>query len=221
MKENQLLGDRIKSFMADKGWKTSEMSEKTGLDRGLAYRILNDQANPNFSTIRKICEGLKINADWLIFGNEPRERLRPEVQNLMSYIGGLNEDQQFLGRILSRAYYTYQEEEEASSLLRSLTQRFAETEHDSYPIFKNMYPHLLVMFEERHFKNVLIFSRQTEDCYVEHDEKGKVFIKFKKLNVDIKAVENEKAELQEEINNFVVLQSEKAKDLIDAFLKTD
>ena len=221
MKENQSLGDRIKLFMADKGWKTSEMSEKTGLDRGLAYRILNDQANPNFSTIRKICEGLKINADWLIFGNEPRERLRPEVQNLMSYIGGLNEDQQFLGRILSRAYYTYQEEEEASALLRSLTQRFAETEHDSYPIFKNMYPHLLVMFEERHFKNVLIFSRQAEDCYVEHDEKGKVFIKFKKLNVDIKAVENEKAELQEEINNFVILKSDKAKDLIDAFLKTD
>ena len=118
MKENQLLGDRIKSFMADKGWKTSEMSEKTGLDRGLAYRILNDQANPNFSTIRKICEGLKINADWLIFGNEPRERLRPEVQNLMSYIGGLNEDQQFLGRILSRAYYTYQEEEEAKRKIR-------------------------------------------------------------------------------------------------------
>ena len=207
--------------MAEKGWKSSQLSEKTGIDRGLAYRILHDQANPNFSTITKICEGLKINADWLIFGNEPRERLRPEVQNLMSYLGGLNEDSQFLGRILSRAYYTYQEEEEASTLLQSLDKKYIETEHDSYPIFKNMYPHLLVMFEERHLKNVLIFSRQDDDFYVEHDENGNVFIKYKKINVDIKAVENEKAELQKEINNFVILKSDKAKDLIDALLKTD
>ena len=84
-----------------------------------------------------------------------------------------------------------------------------------------MYPHLLVMFEERHLKNVLIFSRQDDDFFVEHDENGNVFIKYKKINVDIKAVENEKAELQKEINNFVILKSDKAKDLIDAFLKTD
>ena len=218
---NQQLGARIMSFMAEKGWKSSQLSEKTGIDRGLAYRILHDQANPNFSTITKICEGLKINADWLIFGNEPRERLRPEVQNLMSYLGGLNEDSQFLGRILSRAYYTYQEEEEASTLLQSLDKKYIETEHDSYPIFKNMYPHLLVMFEERHLKNVLIFSRQDEDFYVEHDENGKVFVKYEKINVEIKAIESEKVELQEEINNFVILKSDKAKDLIDAFLKTD
>jgi len=218
---NHQLGARIMSFMAEKGWKSSQLSEKTGIDRGLAYRILHDQANPNYSTITKICEGLKINADWLIFGNEPRERLRPEMQKLMSYMGGVKEDSQFLGRILSRAYYTYQEEEEATTLLRSLDQQYAQTEHDSYSIFKSMYPYLLLMFEERHLKNVLIFSRLDDDFYVEHDKNGNVSIKHTKVNVDIKTVENEKAELQAEINKFVMLQSDKAKDLIDTFLQTN
>ena len=84
-----------------------------------------------------------------------------------------------------------------------------------------MYPYLLLMFEERHLKNVLIFSRLDDDFYVEHDENGNVSIKHTKVNVDIKTVENEKAELQAEINKFVMLQSDKAKDLIDTFLQTN
>ena len=58
--KNQSLGARLKLLMEEKSWKTAEFLEKTGLDRGLAYRILNDQAKPNLSTITKICSGLRI-----------------------------------------------------------------------------------------------------------------------------------------------------------------
>lgn len=217
--KNQSLGARLKLLMEEKSWKTAEFLEKTGLDRGLAYRILNDQAKPNLSTITKICSGLRINADWLIFGNEPRDRLRPELKNLMSYLAGLDQDSQYLCRILSKAYFTHHEQEEASILISSLEQRFIDTEDDSYSIFKYMHPHLLIMFEDRHLKNVLFLSRYDENFSLDKDENGKILFKIEKIDVDMKALENEKNELQKRIDEFVTLQSKEAEEMIKSFVK--
>ena len=218
--KNQSLGARLKSLMEEKSWKTAEFLEKTGLDRGLAYRILNDQAKPNLSSITKICSGLRINADWLIFGNEPRDRLRPELKNLMSYLAGLDQDSQYLCRILSKAYFTHHEQEEASILLSSLEKRFIDTEDDpSYSIFKYMQPHLLIMFEDRHLKNVLILSRYDDNFYIDKDKNGKILFKIEKINVDMKALENEKNELQKRIDEFITLQSKEAKEMFKSFVK--
>ena len=82
-----------------------------------------------------------------------------------------------------------------------------------------MQPHLLIMFEDRHLKNVLILSRYDDNFYIDKDKNGKIFFKIEKINVDMKALENEKNELQKRIDEFITLQSKEAKEMFKSFVK--
>ena len=82
-----------------------------------------------------------------------------------------------------------------------------------------MQPHLLIMFEDRHLKNVLILSRYDDNFYIDKDKNGKILFKIEKINVDMKALENEKNELQKRIDEFITLQSKEAKEMFKSFVK--
>ena len=82
-----------------------------------------------------------------------------------------------------------------------------------------MHPHLLIMFEDRHLKNVLFLSRYDENFSLDKDENGKILFKIEKIDVDMKALENEKNELQKRIDEFVTLQSKEAEEMIKSFVK--
>ena len=48
---------------------------------------------------------------------------------------------------------------------------------------------------------------------------GKILFKIEKINVDMKALENEKNELQKRIDEFITLQSKEAKEMFKSFVK--
>ena len=69
------IGKKIKKLRQEKGLTLQELSEKTGLSKGLISQIENEQVSPPISTLMKIANGLNVEISYFFEQDEPTEKI--------------------------------------------------------------------------------------------------------------------------------------------------
>ncbi len=69
------IGKKIKKLRQEKGLTLQELSEKTGLSKGLISQIENEQVSPPISTLMKIANGLSVEISYFFEQDEPTEKI--------------------------------------------------------------------------------------------------------------------------------------------------
>jgi transcriptional regulator with XRE-family HTH domain len=69
------IGKKIKKLRQEKGFTLQELSEKTGLSKGLISQIENEQVSPPISTLMKIANGLSVEISYFFEQDEPTEKI--------------------------------------------------------------------------------------------------------------------------------------------------
>ncbi len=69
------IGKKIKKLRLEKGLTLQELSEKTGLSKGLISQIENEQVSPPISTLMKIANGLNVEISYFFEQDEPTEKI--------------------------------------------------------------------------------------------------------------------------------------------------
>ncbi len=69
------IGKKIKKLRQEKGLTIQELSEKTGLSKGLISQIENEQVSPPISTLMKIANGLNTDISYFFEPEEPTEKI--------------------------------------------------------------------------------------------------------------------------------------------------
>ncbi len=69
------IGKKIKKLRQEKGLTLQDLSEKTGLSKGLISQIENEQVSPPISTLMKIANGLNVEISYFFEQDEPTEKI--------------------------------------------------------------------------------------------------------------------------------------------------
>ncbi len=77
------LAERIKDLRKERGWKQSDLSEKTGIDRNMISYYENGKYLPSADALLKIAEIFDISIDYLLIEDMPRKPLRQFVDSEM------------------------------------------------------------------------------------------------------------------------------------------
>jgi len=69
------IGQRLRSMRDRKLWTQAELSEQSGVPVITIWRIENEQHSdrPRVSTVRKLAQALRVDAQWLMFGEDIEE----------------------------------------------------------------------------------------------------------------------------------------------------
>lgn len=62
------LGERLKYSRKKKGFTQESLSEVIGISRGVIFNLEKDKTEPQGIVVNAICQTLKINKDWLLYG---------------------------------------------------------------------------------------------------------------------------------------------------------
>lgn len=66
------LDDRLRKLRS--AFRTyQEFEDATGCNRMVMTRYINGEAEPLFTSIVRLCEGLNVDAQWLVMGDEDRK----------------------------------------------------------------------------------------------------------------------------------------------------
>ena len=75
------LGEKIRMLRQEQGLSQVLLEKKSGVNSKLLSKYENGRIIPTADTLRKIAQGLKTSADYLIFDNVPKEGLS-QIQDL-------------------------------------------------------------------------------------------------------------------------------------------
>lgn len=67
------LGERLNYARKKNGYTQDSLAEAIGVSRGVIFNLEKNKTEPQTIVINAICDVLKINKDWLIFGNGEME----------------------------------------------------------------------------------------------------------------------------------------------------
>lgn len=71
----KFFGDRLREAIYVKNNSNAVQTAKAiGVERKAVYRYISGQTYPTVDTLIKICEFTKVSPDWLLFGEEERQR---------------------------------------------------------------------------------------------------------------------------------------------------
>lgn len=72
------FSERLRTAMDLRQIKQIDLAGKIGITQSTISRIIRGEANPSDRTIRDICAALRINEDWLKYGDGEMERETPD-----------------------------------------------------------------------------------------------------------------------------------------------
>ncbi|WP_444641140.1 helix-turn-helix domain-containing protein [Caproiciproducens sp. R1] len=62
------LGERLKYARKKGGYTQESLSEAIGISRGVIFNLEKDKTEPQGIVVNAVCQTLKINKDWLLYG---------------------------------------------------------------------------------------------------------------------------------------------------------
>lgn len=98
--EKNSLGERLHDARKKRGYTQELLAETIGVSRGVIYNIEKDKNEPQPIVVNAICQTLKINRDWLLWGVGEMNRAEESTQKvkilaeLYEVAKGLSENEQ-------------------------------------------------------------------------------------------------------------------------------
>jgi transcriptional regulator with XRE-family HTH domain len=80
------LGNAIKNIRQQKGIKQNSLAEKSGISQTYLSQIENNAKEPNISTLKNICEHLKVPLPVLFFLAIDSNDISPEKRNAFKHL---------------------------------------------------------------------------------------------------------------------------------------
>jgi len=85
------LPERIKKLRKEKGWKQSDLAEKTGIDRNMISYYENGKYLPSADALMKIAEIFDVSIDYLLVEDIQRKPLRQSIDSeMVKYLNELD-----------------------------------------------------------------------------------------------------------------------------------
>lgn len=72
------FSERLRTAMKLRQFNQVDLASRIGITQSTLSRIIREEANPSDRTIRDICAALRINEDWLKYGDGEMERETPD-----------------------------------------------------------------------------------------------------------------------------------------------
>lgn len=94
------LGDRLNYVRKKNGYTQDSLAELIGVSRGVIFNLEKNKTEPQTIVINAICQILKINKEWLLYGSGEMEDTSEASQStkilaeLYDVAKGLTEDEQ-------------------------------------------------------------------------------------------------------------------------------
>ncbi len=98
--EKNSLGERLHDARKKRGYTQELLAETIGVSRGVIYNIEKNKNEPQSIVVNAICQTLKINRDWLLWGVGEMNRAEESAQKvkilaeLYEVAKGLSENEQ-------------------------------------------------------------------------------------------------------------------------------
>lgn len=94
------LGERLKYSRKKNGYTQESLSEAIGISRGVIFNLEKDKTEPQGIVVNAVCQTLKINKDWLLYGtgemedNSETSRSARVLAAIYDAARGLSEEEQ-------------------------------------------------------------------------------------------------------------------------------
>lgn len=96
------LGKRLKYSRKQKGYTQDSLAETIGISRGVIFNLEKDKTEPQRIVLNALCQTLKINKNWLLYGTGNAEESNKDSQNsailteLYNSIKGSSKEEQII-----------------------------------------------------------------------------------------------------------------------------